>query len=143
MNRPPTAREIAWTLSGAGELPDRVAILSQVVLDLLVEVEALRDALARTRAGGAAQSVHGGYDFPCRDAELTEGKAAYPAAYADTAYVAHNAAGPTSGVEKLLERFYPTSGAEPRESIMLRRLGFTDAEIARFLAAAREAEAFT
>jgi hypothetical protein len=143
MNRPKTAREIALAMSGLGELPDRVAVLSDVVLDLLVEVEALRDALARTKAGGAARPVHGGYDLPCTDRELAEGKAAYPAAYVDTAFVPHNGAGPSGGIEKLLARFYPTDAREPREAIMLRRLGFTDAEIARFFAATRQAQQFT
>ena len=87
MNPPTTAHEIEMALSGVGDLSDRVAALSQVVLDLLVEVEALRDALARTKAGGTALAVHSGYDIPCTDRELTEGKAAYPAAYVDTAFV--------------------------------------------------------
>ncbi len=143
MSRSKSAREIAWALSGMGELPDRVAVLAQVVIDLLVEVEALRDALARTKAGGAARPAHGGYDIPCTDAELTEGKAAYPAAYVDAAFVPHNGAGPSSGLEKLLARFYPADGAAPRETLMLDRLGFTEAEIARFHQAARQANDFT
>ena len=143
MNPPTTAHEIEMALSGVGDLSDRVAALSQVVLDLLVEVEALRDALARTKAGGTALAVHSGYDIPCTDRELTEGKAAYPAAYVDTAFVPHNAAGPSSGIGKLLSRFYPADLRQPRETIMLHRLGFTGAEMARFFAATRHAQQFT
>ncbi|MBL8866628.1 MAG: hypothetical protein JNK93_13800 [Planctomycetia bacterium] len=143
MNQPKSAREIAWALSGVGDLADRVEALSQVVLGLMVEVEALRDALARTKAGGTALPVHGGNDIPCTARELVEGKAAYPAAYVDTAFVPHNAAGPSGGIDKLVARFYPADSREPRETIMLRRLGYTHAEIARFLEAARAAENYT
>lgn len=133
MNRK-NVREMVFALSGAGDPPARIAVLSQLVVDLLVEVEALREAVIRLHPVDGGAPVHGGYDFPC-DESLTEDKAAYPASYADAAFALHNAAGPSSGLEKLLGRFYPSNGATPRESLMLRRLGYSDAGIARFVAA--------
>lgn len=141
MNRK-NAREIMMALSGAGDPSARIATLSQLVVDLLVEVEALREAVIRLHPVEGGAPVHRGYDFPC-DESLTEDKAAYPAAYADAAFALHNAAGPSSGLEKLLGRFYPASGATPRESLMLRRLGYTDAEIASFVAATESATEYS
>lgn len=138
-----SSRSVALALFAQGDLGARTEALRNLVLDLLVEVEALRSALAQMQAGGAGTPVHSGYDIPCHDETLADGKAAYPAAYVDAAYVLHNAAGPTDGVEKLLARFYPTNTEEPREGLMMRRLGFSESEVGRFVTAAEQAECFS
>ncbi|QEL19570.1 hypothetical protein [Limnoglobus roseus] len=138
-----SVRDLAMALYGAGDAVAKIDVLSRIVIDLLVEVEALRGAVHQSHGGGAADPVHAGYDIPCHDKTLTDGKAAYPTAYVDAAYALHNAAGSTGGVEKLLARFYSTTGAEPREALMLRRLGYSDAEISRFKAAVEHAEQFS
>ena len=130
-------------LCGGGDSAARLSVLSRLVVDLLVEVEALSGALAASHAGAASGPTHQGYDTPCHDEALTDGEGAYPGAYVDAAYVLHNAAGPTGGVEKLLARFYPDGAAGPREALMLRRLGFSEAEIDRFVAAAEQAGQFS
>jgi hypothetical protein len=136
-------RDIVRALHSRENTASRIEVLSRLVIDLLVEVEALRDALLRLTLGGASGSVHKGYDAPCHDKSLTEGKGAYPAAYVDAAYVLHNAAGPSGGEEKLLARYYPESGDKLREALMLQRLGFTDDEIEGYAAAAWLAITFT
>jgi hypothetical protein len=142
MNRQ-SVGDIVMALYGGGDPAVRLETLSRLLVDLLVEVEALRGAVAQLSVGAAGRPVHGRYDIPCHDETLVEGKQAYPAAYVDAAYVLHNAAGPTGGIEKLLARFYPANGDESRETLMLRRLGFSDAEIAQFVEAAEQAEIFT
>lgn len=134
--------DMVMALYGSRDPMERIAVLTQIVIDLLVEVEALRETVLRLHPVDGGAPVHAGYDFPCDDS-LTEDKAAYPAAYADAAFTLHNAAGPSSGVQKLLGRFYPENGAAPREALMLRRLGFTADEIARFRAATKSAEMYS
>ena len=136
-------RDIAMVLYGAGNAAVRTEALTRLVIDLMVEIEALRAALVQSQVGGAGKPVHGGYDIPCHDETLADGKGAYAAAYVDAAYVLHNSAGPSGGVEKLLARFYPAGAAEPREALMLRRLGFSESEVARFAEAAEQAEQFS
>jgi hypothetical protein len=109
--------------------------LVAIILDLLMEVEALRTAVL------ASQTETSGKDSD------------YARAYRDTAYLTHNAAGPSSGLEKLLAQFYPRSleregrderqGRAWRECLFLRRLGFTEDEIRAYKEEAEEAEAFT
>lgn len=101
-----------------------------MIFDLLVEVEALRETLA-TAAGNA-------------------GRSAYARAYERSAYLTHNAAGPSSGWEKMLDRFYSNAQADDdggrrgwRECLMLRRLGLSEEEIQAYRANARSAEMFT
>ncbi len=66
-------------------------------------------------------------------------------AYADTAWLTHCATGPSDGWEKLLAEYYSWDAkpSEWRECLMLKRLGFSDAEIARYMESACEAETFT
>jgi hypothetical protein len=142
MNRR-SVRDLVMALYGAGDPAARIDALASVVIDLLVEVEALRGAALGAQGGDRGEPVHGGYDIPCHDETLAEGKGAYSAAYVDAAYVLHNAAGPTGGVEKLLARYYPAGGSGPREALMLKRLGFSAAEVARFVAAAEHAGQFS
>jgi hypothetical protein len=142
----PTFYDIVTSLYGGGDSAARVNALCQVVIDLLVEVEALREALLQLCPETQGSHVHKGYDIPCHDDTLTKGKGAYQAAYVNAAYVRHNAAGPFGAIEKLLARFYAVDGTveiEPRELLMLRRLGFSEEEIVRFRAAVRKAEQFS
>src|SRR5688500_13223492 len=86
-------------------LARRVEALTILVFDLLAEVDALR----QTQATGSA----------------------YRDAYRETSVLGHNSSGVSSGWGKLLERFYPrepsADGRVWRESLMMRRLGFTRA----------------
>jgi hypothetical protein len=122
----------------------RTTVLGQVVLDLLMEVEALRRAVQALsdRAGSvdAGEDVLGGPRHG-----LPGPHTPYAAAYADTAWLTHNALGPTSGWEKLLAEYYSRDAVTPgwRECLMLKRLGFSDAEIARYMESAREAETYS
>ena len=113
----------------------RTEVLVALVFDLLLEVEALRAALLSSDAG-------------------TAGKAsAYARAYQDTAYLTHNACGPSSGLEKLLALYYPQAAESDdqtwgerrtwRECLFLRRLGFSEEEIRAYKEAAAHAETFT
>jgi len=102
----------------AGASARRVEALTTLVLDLLVEVDALRQAQAT--------------------------QTAYRDAYRAAALLTHNSAGPSSGWQKLLERFYPlqasSDGRAWRELLMLRRLGFTPTEMEAYQAEAEQAE---
>jgi len=125
----------------------QVNLLIQFVTDLFVEVEALREAVLHMCPETRSSSVHAGYDDACHDPTLTQGKGPYQQAYVNAAYVLHNAAGPSPGIAKLLARFYPDNASpeeqEWRETSMLRRLGFSEEEIARFRNAAEEAQCFS
>lgn len=100
-----SSRQIALALFGMGDTESRLKILSQVVIDLLMEVEALRSAFVHLHNGPDGDPVHTGFDFPCTDETLTESTGSYPAAYVNAAFTRHNGAGPTSGIEKLIARF--------------------------------------
>lgn len=101
-------------------LRQRVDALAHLVTRLLMEVEALR----RTRLDEAAARGLAGKNT------------AYGGAYRAVAELTHNAAGPTSGIEKLLElfaeRLLPASECD--EVSMLRRLGYSEGEIQRYRA---------
>lgn len=78
---------------------------------------------------------------------------AYGRAYRDTAYLTHNSCGPSSGVEKLLALFYLLAAGGQgmgrsdarawRESLMLRRIGFSEEEVSAYKREAEEAEIST
>lgn len=138
-----SGREIGMALSGAGDPMTRLEALSRVVVDLLVEVEALRTAVAELSGGPAGKPGTDRYDGPCHDESLVEDKPAYAAAYVNSAYALHNSAGPSGGIDKIVGRFYPANGSGPREPLMLRRLGYSEAAVARFLQAAEHAELFS
>jgi hypothetical protein len=122
----PTAGEIVTALFASGASPaDRFNVLVGIVLDLMMEVQALRDE--RLRRGQDLGS--------------------YRESYRDNALLPHNSAGTSTGWEKLLREFYPRQrrpdGRVWRESLMLRRLGFTAAEIAAFEDEAEQSETYT
>jgi hypothetical protein len=105
----------------AAVMSRRVEALTTLVIDLLAEVEALRQVQAT--------------------------QPAYRDAYREANLLTHNAAGPSSGTEKLLDRFYPRQPAPDgrtwRETLMMRRLGFTQGEIDAYQREAEEAETYT
>jgi len=135
-----TQREILQALfmtasTKGAEGDPRIEVLVAMVFDLLMEVEALRTVVSASKLGA------GGKD------------SAYSRAYQETAYLTHNACGPSSGLEKLLALFYPSQaeGEGPswrerrtwRECLLMRRLGFSDEEVRAYKVAAEQAETFT
>ena len=108
-------------LADGGAIARRVEALTTLVFDLLAEVEALRQVVAS--------------------------QPAYGDAYRAACLLTHDAAGPSSGWEKLLDRYYPrqssTDGRAWRETLMMRRLGFTPAEIEAYQREAEQAETYT
>jgi hypothetical protein len=115
--------------------PDpRTDTLVTAVLQLMMEVEALREALINLEGGRKGNG------------------SVYGRAYRETAYLTHNSAGPTSGLAKLIAQFQPSDveqhpgDPEPRawtETQMLRRLGFSEEDIGAYRKEALEAEMFT
>jgi len=96
---------------------ERLELLQGVVVDLLIEIDALRSTLA-----DAAPEL----------------RKAYAARYRDAALLSHNGAGFMSPIEKVLLSFIDVDGlgeGELREEPMLRRLGLD-------VAAYRSAAAF-
>ncbi len=141
----PEVRTLMGAILGhSGDPATRAELLGQVVLDLLMEVEALRRAVKELsdRAGpaDAGDNIHAGPRHA-----VPGPSTAYAAAYAETAWLTHCAAGPTDGWEKLLAEFYSWGRvpSEWRECLMLKRLGFSDADVAKYMESAREAETYT
>src|SRR5207248_9783524 len=97
----------------------RVAALTHLVIDLLQEVEALR-LLAM---------------------ELNPRE--YAKAYEASAELAHNAAGLTTGLEKLIALYCTDYEAGPREILLLKRLGYSSDELRRVADALELAQALT
>lgn len=101
--------------------------LIHLVLRLLVEVEALREALS-------------GPDTP------EPVRQAYRRAYERIAVLSHNAAGPSGGTEKVLRHFLPqTAQEEPyaAERMMMERLGATEDEVRVLCAKMEEVSMYT
>jgi hypothetical protein len=106
----------------------RIEALTQIVLDLMVEVEALRGALLTD---------------PSRRGDPVN-KGSYASSYRDTAYLTHDASGCEPRVLKLMQLFYPSERESLwREILMLRRLGFSEKEIDLYKEEAKRAEMFT
>jgi hypothetical protein len=115
-----------------GDLEAKVDALQGLVLDLLREVEALRRTqLDESQAAG-----------------LCPKESRYGKIYRDTALLTHNSCGPSDGITKLLELWRqdlpPTRhGGGLSEILMLNRLGFSPAEIDRYVREAEECETYT
>jgi hypothetical protein len=138
------ARTLMHVLWGQGDPATRTRLLGGVILDLLMEVEALRRTVKELsdRAGPADE----GEDMLGGPRHGVPGsRTGYAAAYIDTAWLTHFAAGPSSGWEKLLAEFYSWDAAtsEWRECLMLKRLRFSDADIAKYKESASGAETCT
>lgn len=116
-------KTLLWPAPAADpEVEQRLKVLTTMVFDLLVEVEALRKVAAQAQ-----------------QAASTNAESGYRRAYEDTAFLTCNADGPSSGLQKLIALFYPER-EEPtypgwtgkhawRELQMLRRLGASEEQI--------------
>jgi hypothetical protein len=99
------------------------AAVVSLLLRLVSEVEALREALASPETPEAVRR-------------------SYRLAYVRTAVLSHNSAGPSGGIEKVFETFFPRGGQAPgfgepaagqgepyaAELAMMQRLGATEEE---------------
>jgi hypothetical protein len=101
-------------------LARRINLLTEMVVDLILEVEALR----AERVASASKT----------------GDATYAEAYMQTAATAHNAAGVVPSLTKLLIRFYgwqdesaAMDGRPFRELVLLRRLGVSEERLRAFI----------
>jgi hypothetical protein len=113
--------------SSAPSDSSELAKLRAKVLDLFVEVEALREALLMSPLGyGGARSPYG-------------------MAYLKTALLTHHAGGVANGHEKLMHQFYGQAywGGEWRAFLFMRRLGFSTDDISQYLREAQEVETYT
>jgi hypothetical protein len=124
-----------------------VEVLGTLVLDLFMEVEALREALIRIEERKCGTQVGDDDKFKLNHQIVSWEKSLYHKAYVETAYETHNNGGPSGGLDKLLARFYPMVADEMgrtwRECLLLERLGFSQVEIAEYKKAAEDAEMFT
>jgi hypothetical protein len=93
-------------------------VLAEVLIDLMVEIEALRGAI--TDLGG---------DSALRDS--------YRRSYRRAALLSHNGAGPMPGSDKVIAQFYPLGGGAWRELLVLERLDYTETETEQFQEEAR------
>jgi hypothetical protein len=120
------------------------AALWQAVLDLMMEVEALRRAVLA--GAGQGKTAESDQDALAADDHGVPGPhTPYGKAYIGAAWLTHCAIGLSGGFDKLLDLYYPR--AEPgrawRERLMLARLGYSKEAIAKFVESASEAEAYT
>jgi hypothetical protein len=119
---PNRSREMAMALLEIHPSPGdstRTTALTHLVIDLLQEVEALRLLAVQLNPHEYAQ------------------------AYEASAEVAHSAAGITTGLEKLIALYCNDHEAGPRELLLLRRLGYSSAELRRFADLLEGAQALT
>jgi hypothetical protein len=103
------------------------ASLAMLLLRLITEVEALREALSRPETPEAVRQ-------------------SYREAYARIAVLSHNAAGPSGGAEKLLRRFVPPNTPTDRfapELAMLERLGASEEDKQALRAEMETVETYT
>lgn len=127
----------------------RIQTLERIVLDLMMEIEALRMTVIKLtdkppsepESNNVLEEKHVG---------VSGDHSLYAQAYMETAWVTHWAAGPLSGWDKLIERFYHNEAANYasrkmgyRELIMLRRLGYTPTQIDQYMDKAEAAETCT
>ena len=131
--------EIIHALLSARSGNLQVNILVSLILDLFMEVEALREALIKIDNSllEPAEEPEGG-------SILNLAKSTYQRAYLDAAFEIHNNEGAYGGLDKLLAKFYPSSaddlGRTWRECLLLERLGFSPAEIDEYKTVAQAAE---
>lgn len=114
------------THEGAQTVVQNEALIVELLQDLMMEVEALRAAmiLQEGEAGGK--------------------ESRYARTYLETARLTHYTTGPSTGLDKLLNLFYPADTDSDdrnwREALMLRRLGFSDVDIDQFKQEAKRTE---
>jgi len=129
----------AYTIDSTSS-DERIANLEQIVLDLMMEIEALRACMIGVSSNSARAEASVDVLTPAPggvDGEHTP----YGEAYLKTAWLTHWAAGPTNGFDKLLDLFYLPS--RHREQLMLERLGYSQEQIQQFIESAFAAETCT
>jgi hypothetical protein len=140
-------KEIISSLFAARDRDVHIDVLVTLVLDLFMEVEALREALIRIDSRTFEPRGGEYFELDYESSVLSFGKSTYQKAYLDAAYETHNNAGPSGGLDKLLARFYPAAGDDLgrtwRECLLLERLGFSPFEINEYKNAAQDAEMLT
>ncbi len=134
--RPRAPRETFQALYGLGRafqpLPPeqrtdaQLEVLRELVIDLVMEVEALREALIRE----------------ARRAGISPHATSYGQAYRDAALLTHDSRGFWLGEEKLLgvwhgwpddrQRHHTPAGWRMREGVLMRRLGYSEQEIEQY-----------
>lgn len=140
-------REIIAELLAARNGNLQASVLVALILDLFMEVEAMREALIKIDNRIFEPTVGDYFEIDYEKPLLSFGKSNYQKAYLDAAYETHNNGGPSGGLDKLLARFYPSSaddlGRTWRECLLLERLGFSPSEIDQYKNAAQDAEMLT
>lgn len=122
-----TSRETFHALLKVMMQDEAHASLINLLIRMLIEVEALRHALSHP-------------DMP------ESVRQAYRQAYEQIAELSHNAAGSSGGVEKVLSHFVPrkaSSGRFAPERMMMVRLGASKQDIEALCEQMEEAESFT
>jgi hypothetical protein len=126
-------RETLTTLFHDWDHAAKVCVLAELVIDLFVEVEALRSALLLSvEAKG-----------------LPGNQTTYGRAYRKTALLSHDATGPSGGLEKLLALWlgdhpnHSQDGLRLRELAMLKPLGYSDPELQAYIEEAESYESRT
>jgi hypothetical protein len=137
----------AFTLE-PGTPDQRLETLERIVLDLMMEIEALRSAMIQRRSLDVAIDSDRVLDEPV--AGVSPPHTAYGEAYLKTAWLSHWSAGPTCGLDKLIEQFYGDEyrgenwdAIRWREMLMLCRLGYSKQQRTQYLESARTAETCT
>ena len=145
-----TAREMYHDLWRGGDrtdetLADRMSALRELVLDMVMEIEALRSYVVPIQKSEYYKDPDSGR-LKARKAEVRQGGNldSYRKSYWDTALLSHDAHGDGN---HLLRRFYPdhtdADGRVWREALMQQRLGFTETQIAEFKQKARRYQVLT
>lgn len=122
-----TSREMLHALLKVMTQGEAHASLINLVIRLLIEVEALRHALSHP-------------DMP------ESVRQAYRQAYEQIAELSHNAAGSSGGLEKVLSHFVPKKASAGRfaaERMMMVRLGASKQDIDALCERLEEVESFT
>jgi hypothetical protein len=128
---------------------ERLDVVERIVLDLMMEIEALRAAVIELSA--ATGPLRGSEE--ARDEEpagVAGPHHAYGKAYLETAWLSHWAAGHTSGQDKIVACFYCDERHDDRhefrlwrELSMLKRLGYDAAQLRQYVESAQAAETCT
>jgi hypothetical protein len=136
--------EIVSSLFAGSKKNVRIDVLAALILDLFMEVEALREAVIKIDERTFDPPIGEYFEVNYQSSVLSFGKSSYQRAYLNAAFETHNNGGPSGGLDKLLARFYPSAvddgGRTWRECLLLERLGFSPVEIEEYKSAAEDAE---
>lgn len=138
-------RLLSEVLAGCSDDPSKsLVILGQVVRDLMMEVEALRSTVKELSDRAEPITSDGDIHSDMLQ-DISTPSTLYAVAYAQTALLTHSATGPSDGWGKLIHEFYSPAvdTHEWRECHMLKRLGFSEEQIARYKEKALACEQYT